>query len=196
MFHDIPEALSDRMRYLEGIDRADREDGTPRTLRLRQISRETGKFLAILVAGAGAGSVIEIGTSAGYSTLWLAVGCAARGAAITTFEVLPAKAELATQTFQTSGLASSVRLVQGDAREHLGNCSDIAFCFLDAEKDVYAGCFELVVPHLVPGGMLVADNVLSHKDELEEFVRTVQRDVRVNSVVVALGNGLLVARRC
>ena len=168
--------------------------GTPRLERLRQISRETGQFLAILAAGAPAGSVIEIGTSGGYSTLWLAVGCAARRAVITTFEVLPAKAKLAMQTFQTSGIVGGVHLVQGDAREHLSNCVDIAFCFLDAEKDVYKACYDLVVPRLVRGGLLVADNVLSHKDELEGFVQAALADARIDSVVVPLGKGLLVSR--
>ena len=194
MFHDLPEALSARMRYLEAADAADRENGTPRLERLRQISRETGQFLAILAAAAPSGSVIEIGTSAGYSTLWLAVGCAARNAPITTFEVLAAKAVLATQTFQASGIASSVHLVQADAREHLGDYADIAFCFLDADKDVYAACYELVVPRLVRGGILVADNVLSHKDELEGFVRAALMDERMDAVVVPLGKGLLVSR--
>ncbi len=102
MFHAIPAVLNARMQELEAIDKADRKNGTPRLQRLRQVSRETGQFLAILAAAAPTGSVIEIGTSAGYSALWLALGCAARGAAITTFEKLPDKAALARQTFQTS----------------------------------------------------------------------------------------------
>lgn len=71
MFHTISPAMQAQMQRLEQIDAQDRLDGTPRTQRLRQIPAETGQFLAILAASAPPGHLIEIGTSAGYSTLWL-----------------------------------------------------------------------------------------------------------------------------
>lgn len=69
MFNEIPEKILSRMRELEEIDRRDRGDGTPRLQRLRQIPPETGRFIAVLAAAAPDGDCIEIGTSAGYSTL-------------------------------------------------------------------------------------------------------------------------------
>ena len=87
MFHDIPQAMLVRMRELEQIDSIDRTDGTPRMMRLRQISPEVGKFIAIVAASAPAGRCIEIGTSAGYSTLWLALACRSVGRKVTTFEI-------------------------------------------------------------------------------------------------------------
>lgn len=92
MFGNIPTAIMERMRYLEGVDAEDRQDGTGRLERLRQIPAETGKFIAMLAASAPEGDYIEIGTSGGYSALWLAVACRAVGRKITTFEVLEAKA--------------------------------------------------------------------------------------------------------
>jgi len=86
MFHNIPKALLDRMEFLEQIDAKDRKDGTPRAQRLRQIPRETGKFIAVLAAGAPEGACLEIGTSAGYSTLWLAVASLTTARQVTTFE--------------------------------------------------------------------------------------------------------------
>ena len=74
MFHDIPEPIIRRMRYLEEIDARDRIDGTPRMERLRQIPPATGRFIALLAAAAPGGRIVEIGASAGYSTLWLALG--------------------------------------------------------------------------------------------------------------------------
>ncbi len=71
MFHDIPQPIADRMRYLVDRDSEDRNSGLTVFQRLRQITPETGQFLAILLAGAPPGDVIEIGTSGGYSTLWL-----------------------------------------------------------------------------------------------------------------------------
>lgn len=67
MFHDIPGAVLARMQELEAIDAHDREDGTPRLKRLRQIPPETGRFIALLAASSPSGRWIEIGTSAGYS---------------------------------------------------------------------------------------------------------------------------------
>ena len=85
--------MLDRMRILEELDAADRIDDTPRMKRLRQIPPETGRFLAILAASAPEGEVIEIGTSAGYSSLWLSLACQATNRRLRTFEVLPAKVE-------------------------------------------------------------------------------------------------------
>ncbi|MCP4167741.1 MAG: hypothetical protein GY759_17875 [Chloroflexi bacterium] len=95
MFHNIPNPILERMKYLETVDARDRQDGTPRMQRLRQIPPETGKFLALMAAAAPAGKVIEVGTSAGYSTLWLALACRQSGRRMTTFEVLDEKVKLA-----------------------------------------------------------------------------------------------------
>ena len=73
MLHNIPEPVKNRMKYLENIDAEDRVNKTPRMERLRQIPPETGKFLSILAAGAPKGKFIEIGTSGGYSTMWIAL---------------------------------------------------------------------------------------------------------------------------
>ena len=86
MFHDIPEPLKVRMHYLEEIDSRDRQDGTPHLKRLRQVPPETGRFIALLAASAPPGAYIEIGTSAGYSTLWLALACRQSGRTITTLK--------------------------------------------------------------------------------------------------------------
>lgn len=137
------------MQTLEKIDARDREDGTSRLQRLRQIPPETGKFLALLAASAPAGAYLEIGTSAGYSTLWIALACEMLGRTITTFELLPEKAKLARETFQVTQVQGIVKLVEGDAREYLAQHDNIAFCFLDAEKEVYAECYEAVIPKLV-----------------------------------------------
>jgi caffeoyl-CoA O-methyltransferase len=195
MFHPIPEAIQRQMRRLEQMDAQDRLNGTPRLLRLRQIPPETGKFLALLAASAPAGKIIEIGTSAGYSTLWLSLACRSNGRKITTLEILEEKARLARQTFKAAGVEALVELVVGDGRKYLLNQREIAFCFLDAEKEVYGECYETVVPRLVKGGWLVADNALSHRDELQPLLERALNDPRVDALVLPLGNGLLVCRK-
>jgi predicted O-methyltransferase YrrM len=183
------------MRHLEAADAQDRRDGTPRLERLRQIPPETGRFLALLAAMAPAGTYLEIGTSAGYSTLWLALACRELGRKITTFEMLPAKAALARETFRAAEVEDVVELVEGDARDHLPNCNDIAFCFLDAEKEVYADCYELVVPRMLPGGLLVADNAINHRATLMPMLDRALSDDRVDAQIVPIGKGELLCRK-
>ena len=195
MFHDLPGEMLERMRRLERLDAKDRDDGTPRLERLRQIPPETGKLIALLAASAPEGSFIEIGTSAGYSAMWLAMACRERDVALTTFEVLEEKASMAAETFQVAGIEDVVTLVSGDARDHLVDCQDIAFCFLDAEKEVYGDCYELIVPRLVPGGLLVADNAINHRATLQPMLDRALSDPRVDALIVPIGKGELVCRR-
>jgi predicted O-methyltransferase YrrM len=195
MFHDIPHPILDRMHHLEEIDTQDRQDGTPRLQRMRQIPPQTGRFLALLAAGAPQGRWIEIGASAGYSTLWLALACREAGSRITTFEVLEEKVALARETFRLAKVEDVVDLIAGDAREHLADCQDVAFCFLDAEKEVYADCYELVVPRLVEGGLLVADNAINHQETLQPLLDRALLDERVDALIVPIGKGELICRR-
>jgi predicted O-methyltransferase YrrM len=195
MFQQIGPAILERMRALEQIDQDDRADGTPRLQRLRQVSPDTGKLLAMLAANTPPGAVLEIGTSAGYSTMWLALACLETKRKVTTFEVLEEKIRLARETFRMTGLDSTIELVHGDAREHLTRFEEIAFCFLDAEKDIYADCYEAVVPRLVHGGVLAADNVISHQKELQPFVDRALADGRVDAVVIPIGQGVLLCRK-
>ncbi len=195
MFHDVPERVLEQMRRLEAIDARDRSDGTARLKRLRQIPPETGRFIALLAACAPPGRYIEIGTSAGYSTLWLALACRLAGRKITTFEILDEKAELAMETFAAAGVGDVVHLVHGDALDHLGNCSGVSFCFLDAEKEIYAECYEAVVPNMVSGGILIADNAVNHEQTLRPMLDRALDDPRVDALVVPIGKGELVCRR-
>ncbi len=195
MFHDIPMAMQQRMVALEAIDARDRLDGTPRLQRLRQISPETGRFLALLAASAPAGAIVEIGASAGYSTLWLALAGRATGRRITTFEVLPAKVALARETYRLAGVADLVTLVEGDAREYLGGVPGTGFCFLDGEKETYAECYDGVIPMLVPGGLLAADNAINHRASLQPMIDRARNDPRVDAEVIAHGDGVLLCRR-
>lgn len=195
MFHTIRKPISARMQYLEQMDAKDRDDGTPRFRRLRQIPPETGKFLALLAASAPKGTYLEIGTSAGYSTLWLAVACEMLGRNITTFEVLPEKAKLAKETFQVARVEGIIELVEGDARDYLPQYDHIAFCFLDAEKEVYEECYETVIPKLVKGGFLIADNAIDHQEVLRPMLDRALADERVDSLIVPIGKGVLVCRR-
>ena len=171
MFHTIPEPFLKCMRELEAQDALDREDGTPRQGRLRQIPPVTGKFLALLCANASKGGVLEVGTSGGYSSLWLALACRERGDQLTTFEILAEKVARANQTFETTGLSGQIQLIHGDARQVISGYGGVAFCFLDA------------------------DNAINHAEALADFLVRAENDSRVDALVVPIGKGILVCRK-
>jgi len=183
------------MEYLEKIDACDRADGTLRLQRLRQIPPDTGRFLAFMAASAPAGTYVEIGTSAGYSALWIALACRALGRRLKTFELLPEKASLARESFAVAGVEDVIDFVHGDAREHLCDFDDISFCFLDAEKEIYQECYEAVVPRMTRGGLLIADNVVSHETVLRSVIDHALSDRRVDALIVPIGKGELVCRK-
>jgi predicted O-methyltransferase YrrM len=195
VFHDIPASILEQMQRLEKLDTEDRVDGTARLHRLRQIPPETGRFLCLLAASSPAGAWIEIGTSAGYSTLWLALAARERELTITTFEIMTSKSEIASATFAAAGVGDVVILVEEDFLNYVDRLGDIAFCFLDAEKEIYGACYEAVVPRMVPGGLLVADNAISHQDSLKPMLDAALSDPRVDALVLPLGKGELVCRK-
>jgi len=195
MLHDIPTPILQRMRQLETIDARDRTDGTPQLQRLRQIPPETGRFLALMAAVAPTGTYLEIGTSAGYSALWLALACREVGRRLITFELLPQKVNLARETFELAGVTDVVELIPGDARKYIKNYRDIAFCFLDAEKEIYADCYELIVPNMVKNGILVADNAINHRQVLRPMIDRALADQRLDAMVIPIGKGELFCRK-
>ncbi len=195
MFHNIPESIRKRMKYLEELDTKDRIDGTPRMERLRQIPPDIGKFVSLLAASAPKGDFLEIGTSAGYSTLWIALACKLNGNKLITFEILNDKAELARETFKLTGLNDVTELIEGDARDFIPNYKNISFCFLDAEKEVYEDCYDLVIPNMIKGGILVADNAINHYETLKPMLDKALADERVDALIVPIGKGELVCRK-
>jgi predicted O-methyltransferase YrrM len=195
MFNDLDVDVREAMRELEARDERDRDDGTPHLERLRQITPDTGRFIALWAASAPAGAWIEIGTSAGYSALWLAQAARISGRTLTTYEILPEKARLARETFARTQVTDVVHLVEGDFLDHADEVDEVAFCFLDAEKDVYEACYDVLVPKMVPGAILIADNFTSHRDELQSLLERVLVDDRVDAMVATVGKGELVCRR-
>jgi caffeoyl-CoA O-methyltransferase len=196
MFQDIPERTAKRMQYLERLDAEHRKhDDMAHFDRLRQVPPATGKLLALLAAGAPDGIFLELGTSGGYSTLWLSLAARAAGRKIVTFERSEAKIRLARETLKAAGVDSIVEIVTGDVLDHLPGYHNVAFCFLDVEKSVYLSCYETVVPNMVAGGLVVADNVISHRDDCAAMLKRALTDGRVDALIVPVGSGLLVARK-
>jgi caffeoyl-CoA O-methyltransferase len=195
MFSEITDHMFRRMRYLEKLDAGDRLSDKPASQRLRQIPHETGKFIALMAANCPQGNFVEIGTSAGYSTMWISLAAQERNIRIKTFEIMLKKASLAGETFARAHIEQYVELIRGDALSYLSGINDIAFCFLDAEKDVYEKCWDIIADNIVMRGILIADNALSHAVEIGAMLKKVEADTRFDSMIVPIGNGELVCRR-
>ncbi|MFX1390083.1 MAG: O-methyltransferase [Promethearchaeota archaeon] len=195
MFHNIPESIKKRMEFLEELDIKDRVDGTSRMKRLRQIPPETGKFISILAASAPEGEYLEIGTSAGYSALWISLACRLLGKKLITFEILKEKVKLAQETINLTNTADLIQIIEGDARDFISNYHNISFCFLDCEKEIYGDCYDLIVPNMVKGGILVADNAINHYETLKPMLDKAIADSRVDALIVPIGKGELVCRK-
>jgi predicted O-methyltransferase YrrM len=127
--------------------------------------------------------------------MWIALAARERGGRLITFEVLPEKARLARETIALAAIGDVVDLREDDAVAGLDAIDGVSFCFLDAEKDVYLCCWNGLRPKLVAGALVLADNVISHRDEMREFLDAIEKDPGVDAVVVPIGMGVLVARR-
>ncbi|KPJ51363.1 methyltransferase [candidate division TA06 bacterium DG_26] len=195
MFEKITDRMKELMAELEEMDARERKDGTSLLRRLRQIPPETGRFLAILAANSPEGEFVEIGTSGGYSAMWLSLACMERGIRLKTIEIMEGKIAVAKETLKKADLEEAVELFEGDALEIVQGFDDIAFCFLDAEKELYEQCYDLVIPKLVQGGLLVADNAISHVGILKSMIEKAMSDPLVDSIVVPMGSGELICRK-
>jgi caffeoyl-CoA O-methyltransferase len=184
------------MAGLEARNAADSANGTPQRDRLRAIAPEVGELLLTLTLATAARVIVEVGTSSGYSTLWLASAAQRTGGRVTTYEIDPRKVALARRTFESAGVASVVDLRPIDGGAGLAGFQSTAdLVFIDSEKDDYERLLDLAIAALRPGGLLVADNLISHASELYRFRERALSDPRLSGLVVPLGGGELVATR-
>jgi predicted O-methyltransferase YrrM len=167
---------------------------TERPRRMLNITPDTGRFLWILARAARATRILEVGTSNAYSTIWLADAARATGGRVITLERDPNKVRLARENVARAGVARWVEVREGPAAETLaGLPGPFDLVFLDADRASYRTYLELAVPRLAPGGLLVADNVVSHRPELEDFLARVKTHPELLSVTVPVGKGEEVA---
>ena len=189
--------LESLLTELEQFGEANDSTVTDRPRRMLNITRDTGEFLAVLVRATSARSVLEIGTSNGYSTLWLASAAREIGGTITTLELSDFKVDLASNNFARSGLSSFIIQVQDDAGKVLARQANAAFdlIFLDSERTEYPGWWPDIRRVLRPGGLLVVDNALSHVEQMAPFVALVKADAEFSTCLVPVGNGEFMATR-
>jgi caffeoyl-CoA O-methyltransferase len=187
----LDDRVLDVLSRLEAEDVAEREAGLPAEQRSRQVAPTTGRFLFALAASQAGIEVLEIGGSRGYSTIWLASGARVLGGRVVSLELDPVKCEAWRANVSDAGLGEWAELVEGDAHGTLEATEDtFDLVFLDAEKEDYEALYRLARPLLEPGGLVVADNVLSHAETLGGYSVARQADPTLSSVTVTLDRGL------
>jgi len=179
--------------YLDG---ATRDAAEPDRLRRRRnLEPEAAELLTVVLRVAAARRVVEIGTSNGYSAIWLADAATDVGGRVVTVDI-EAWPEVA-ENLASAGVSSAVDIVVSDGGAYLGGLADasVDLLFLDAERVEYPGWWPHPVRVLRPGGVLAVDNVLSHPDEVAEFLGLVAADGRCVGTTATVGKGLYLAWR-
>lgn len=168
-----------------------------RPRRMLNITRDTGEFLSVLVQATNAQRVLEIGTSNGYSTLWLAQAVQRIGGHVTTVELSEFKIEMAVRNFERSGFSEVITQHQGEAGALLESLDDASFdlLFLDSKRSDYVQWWPNIQRALRKGGLLVVDNATTHADEMAEFIALVSADPDFTTCTVPVGNGEFLATR-
>jgi predicted O-methyltransferase YrrM len=181
-----------RRTYAPGTAR-DRDD------LLLSVGREAGIMLYLLATGAQSRRILELGSSFGYSTVWLGAAARSTGGKVISLELKENKIEHARQALTRAGLSTRVEFHAGDCLESLRNLpGPFDFVLLDVWKDLYVPCFELVHPKLSPGGVICADNMIepeSARAHAEAYRARVRKAGDMDSVLVNVGNGIEISRK-
>jgi predicted O-methyltransferase YrrM len=188
------EALLDQL-HRQGVEfDAVRPD---RRTRRRNLEPDSARLLHLLVLATGARRLLELGTSNGYSTIWLGAAAAANEGEMVSVDLDEGRLEEARANVAAAGLEGTVELRLEEAAEALAGTaeSSLDFIFLDAERPEYPAYWADLVRVLRPGGLLAVDNVVSHADEVADLRTLIAADRRTEEALVPTGAGLLLVTR-
>jgi predicted O-methyltransferase YrrM len=195
----IERVLADFERRAEEEQRRTITPGTNLDELLLSVGRDVGMLLYLLSTGAQSRRILELGTSYGYSTVWLAAAARATGGKVTSLELKEFKIEQARQALTRAGLSTRVEFHAGDCLDTLQTLTGpFDFVLLDVWKNLYLPCFELVHPKLAPGGVIIADNMLLPavvRPQAEAYRARVRKAGDMDSVLLDIGNGIEVSRK-
>lgn len=170
--------------------------GDFRSQALLAVGPDTGELMHILVRSLDKPNILEIGTSFGYSGIWLADAARASGGHVTTLELEKHKSDYARDMARKAGLADYIDYQIGDALDLIKDYrGKIDFILLDLWKDMYVPCLDLFYPKLNPGAVIVADNMISPGGpEVARYGKAVREKPKMTSILVPVGQGLEISR--
>lgn len=169
---------------------------TEHSKKMLNLEPDTAQLVHILARSGGAKRILEIGTSNGYSTIWLASVAAENGGRVTTIDVSADKQTMARENLRRAGLLDFVEFLLGKANtivKELAGPFDVVF--IDADRTGAAENLKVLMPKLAPSVLLLADNVHSHPEEIAGYLAAVKKLEEFEHVVVPIGKGLSVAYR-
>ncbi len=150
---------------------------------------EHGRFLWQIVEATRPRRILEVGSAFGYATLWLGRGLLGREGNITSIELLEERVEIARQALERAGLSARVRVITGDAFEVVPTLSgQFDLIFLDAAKADYHRFYEMLLPRLREGGVLLAHNVIARARQVRPFLDRIESDKRVIASIIRIGD--------
>jgi predicted O-methyltransferase YrrM len=192
MMNEARRRLADEL-YARSRERD--ESRSDRLERFRNVEPATAELLGVLIRATGARRILELGTSNGYSAIWLADAAEATGGTLVSVDVDADRTALARRNLADAGLAARAELRTEDAAETLARSADAEweFVFLDSERPAYPEYVPDLVRTLAPGGVLAIDNVRSHEHELVEFTSLIEAEPALTQTVVPVGAGLRLA---
>lgn len=180
--------------YQEGQANDTRQED--RRQKMLNLEPQTAQFISLLVRSSKRRHVLEIGTSNGYSTCWLAWSVKHTGGHVTSVDREPHKHALAEANLRRAGLRELVELRCGDATEIVAALPGPFDCvFFDADRYSAPGQLALLLPKLAPGALLLADNALSHPPEIADYLKAVRALPDFEEMVIPVGKGLSIAYR-
>ena len=162
------------------------------------IPRKTGVLINTFIKMMNAKNALEIGTSNGYSGLWISKALKETGGHLTTIEFYEKRQSIAIENFKTCGVFDIITPIQGSACEIIRNFSNdikFDFVFIDANKKEYVEYFNLVKPHLTQKCLIIADNIISHAQKVQTFIDAIDADEEFQYEIVELPGGILIAYR-
>jgi predicted O-methyltransferase YrrM len=159
---------------------------------MMNVPREDGRLLRLLTETNGAKNVVEIGTSNGYSGIWLCLALQTTGGKLTTYEIDATRAALARENFKKAGVDKLVTLVEGDAHEMVKNLKDpIDVLFIDADKEGYFDYLNKLLPLVRPGGLILGHNV-NRRGEMQDFIKAITTNPDLETAFQGQGQDLSV----
>lgn len=165
-----------------------------RSKKMLNLEPDTARFLYILLRSSRRTRILEIGTSNGYSTIWLAWAASATGGHVISIDRDAHKQVLAEANLLRAELREVVDLVCGDATQVVADLPGPFDCvFFDADRYSAPAQLNLLLPKLTPGALLLADNALSHPGEIAAYLQALEFLPDVDRVVLPIGKGLSLA---